>query len=68
MTKEIKVTAVVNNLAQYVQEGDFLVVRRDSYNSSLWFYGAYDSMKEASKVADEVNGIVLKALEGADDD
>ena len=41
----------------------FLVVRRDD-NSSLWYYGLYDSEETARDAAKEIgNGLVLEVSE-----
>lgn len=54
----------VKNMSENAKDKDgFLVVRRDD-NSSLWYYGLYDSEETARDAAKEIgNGLVLEVSE-----
>ena len=53
--------AEVNNVPHPITDEGYLVVRRDEYNASLWYYGFYHNIEQAYKVAVMIdNGIVLE--------
>ena len=64
MITEIKVIAEIKNMSENAKDKDgFLVVRRDD-DSSLWYYGRYDSEETARNAAKEIgNGLVLEVSE-----
>lgn len=59
--KKIAGKGVVYNCPDYVENGDFIVVRESE--SELWFYGDYkNDIDRAHNVAKEVGGIVMIAM------
>lgn len=48
---------MINNLPANYADYNFLIVR--IVDGELWYYGADHNFDRASKVADEVNGIVV---------
>lgn len=49
----------INNVPDYVvKEGGFVVARPDGYE--LWFFGCYDTEKDAQRVCKEINGIYVE--------
>jgi hypothetical protein len=64
--KKIMGAKKINNCPDYVKGGDVLVVREA--DGFLWFYGDYKSdIKKAYEVAEKEGGIVMLAMEVADD-
>lgn len=63
MNKEKKMPrvckAIVNNMPEYAV-GKYVVATYDSNTTDLWFYGAWDTAEEASKVAAKEGKLVLK--------
>lgn len=58
--EKINAIVKVNNLPNVEEEG-FMVVRRDEYDASLWYYGTYDTEDRAKEVAVEIgNGLYLE--------
>lgn len=54
----------VNNLYAYAREKKYIVARQtdDVENGSdLWFWGAWDDIRQAQDAANEVGGIVLES-------
>lgn len=52
----------VHNLPKYAKNYKYLVVTRDAeYN--LWFYGAYDNLREAFTISGSIKGMVLDTWE-----
>ena len=54
----------VNNLYAYAKEKKYIVARQtdDVENGSdLWFWGAWDDIRQAQDAANEVGGIVLES-------
>lgn len=54
----------VNNLYAYAKEKKYIVARQtdDVENGSdLWFWGAWDDLRQAQDAANEVGGIVLES-------
>ena len=52
--------AVVKNTPSDVKSG-YVVARRDDYTAELWYYGNYDTEKQAYDVALELdNGVVVE--------
>lgn len=59
------VTAMIHNVPPTVRKGkyngEFMVVRRDSDNASLWYYGVYRDEQEATDVSVSIgNGFVVQ--------
>lgn len=58
--------AKVNNEPKEVKNDKncWVVARRDDYTAQLWYYGAYDTEKQAVDIALELdNGVVLERIE-----
>lgn len=53
----------VNNVAEYAGEDRYWVVR--IVDGEAWFYGSWETEKEATKVAKEVGGMVVENTEVA---
>jgi hypothetical protein len=54
----------VNNLCEYAKNHKYIVARQtdDVENGSdLWFWGAWDDLRQAQDAANEVGGIVLES-------
>ena len=52
--------AVVKNTPSDVKSG-YVVARRDDYTAELWYYGKYDTEKQAYDIALELeNGVVVE--------
>lgn len=51
--------AEVANVPDYAKDAAYIVARYDC--NKLWFYGAWDNEARAQEVADEVDGLVLRA-------
>ena len=47
----------ISNLPTYAYEYRFIVTTM--CDTEFWFYGAYNDMKAAGRVADEVGGVVV---------
>ena len=60
--KEMKV--IVKNV--YPGEARFVVAR--PFENELWYYGRWESMKDALVVAQEVDGLVVEEINDFDDD
>lgn len=53
-----KATVIINNMPKYAMERNYVVARY--VDGSLWFYGAWDEINEATRIADELgNGLVV---------
>lgn len=54
----------VNNLYAYAREKKYIVARQtdDVENGSdLWFWGAWDDLRQAQDAANEVGGIIIES-------
>ena len=54
----------VNNIHEYAKNHRYIVARQtdDVENGSdLWFWGAWDDLRQAQDAANEVGGIVLES-------
>jgi len=47
----------VNNVPAYAMNYEYIVARE--CDDAMWFWGAYHTMKEADRVAQEVRGISI---------
>ena len=53
-----KANVTVRNMPKYAIERNFVVARY--VEGSLWFYGAWDDIDEATRVSEEIgNGLVV---------
>lgn len=53
----------VNNLCEYARNHKYIVARQSSdveNGSDLWFWGAWDDLRQAQDAANKVGGIVLE--------
>lgn len=54
----------VNNLYAYAREKKYIVARQtdDVENGSdLWFWGAWDDLRQAQDAANDIGGIVIES-------
>ena len=55
---------IVNNCCNYAKNNKYIVARQTSdveNNSDLWFWGAWDDLRQAQDAANEVGGIVIES-------
>lgn len=56
---DLKIGAyTIHNAPDYAEDSPFIVVRSVD-DTGLWFYGAYDNIKQAYDVAHQVHGEVI---------
>lgn len=48
----------INNLPEYAGLYDYVVYR--SVNGEAWFWGAYNSVAEAQKAAEDIHGYITE--------
>lgn len=53
----MRMIAEINNTPDYAEEYPYIVAR--PCETTLWFYGAYDTEARAKEVAFEVDGLVF---------
>ena len=46
----------IQNLPEYAKDCRYVVVRL--LDNEYWFYGAYNDIEQAQKIAQEINGLV----------
>lgn len=52
----------VNNTPSPEDTLEYVIARRDKNDSSLWFYGTYDSEEQAIEISKLLDGIVLRKM------
>jgi len=48
----------IKNMPKYANEHEFIVAR--NFENDLWFWGAFDSRREANDVAEKIEGVVIE--------
>lgn len=46
----------IQNVPEYAKNHKYIIVRQ--LDNDYWFYGAYDEVEQAQKIAQEINGLV----------
>lgn len=49
----------VENVPEYAKDYKCIVARYDEESKKYWFFGAWNSIEEAGRCADSVDGIVI---------
>lgn len=55
---------IVNNLSNYAKNHKYIVARKteDVENGSdLWFWGAWDDLRQAQDAANDIGGVVIES-------